>query len=437
MRSVRPEITCIHCWARFPSERIFWVSEHRDLFGDPQLADAQLRFLPNRFDVQGNAIDGRGLVCRDLACPHCHLTLPKAILSREPFSVSILGTPSCGKSFYLAALATHLRRELPLHFAFNFNDADPAANLPLSLSEEKLFVNSNSDQLIRLGDLIEKTQMHSDRYYKVNYGDTEVTYPRAFSFLMEPSDDHPNARLRSTLERLVVFYDNAGEHFLPGQDSANAPGTRHLVESQFLLFLFDPTQDPRWHQALKRESPGVTIPMTRNAGRQEAVLREAAVRIRKLLKLPDNERHKRPLIVVLNKADVWLPKTTRRTLHPVVGRSNMGVWALDVAALTQQSEMMRSIVQTHVPELCIAAESFADTVYYVPVSALGTMPEFDESGAASIRPSDIQPWNVVIPFLTGLISTTTGFVARSKARTEHSTNGDGQAHRTRRNDKAS
>ena len=71
---LRAELTCLHCWSKFVPEDLLWLSEHRDLIGDPLLGDqSQLRFLANRFDVHGNAIDARGEICRDIACPHCHL----------------------------------------------------------------------------------------------------------------------------------------------------------------------------------------------------------------------------------------------------------------------------------------------------------------------------------------------------------------------------
>ena len=38
------------------------------------------------------------------SCPHCHLSIPRALVETESFLVSILGTPACGKSYYLAAL---------------------------------------------------------------------------------------------------------------------------------------------------------------------------------------------------------------------------------------------------------------------------------------------------------------------------------------------
>ena len=87
--------------------------------------------------------------------------------------------------------------------------------------------------------------------------------------------------------RVLCVYDNAGESFLPGADTAASPVTRHLAQSRVLLFLFDPTQDMRFRrlcrgttndpqmlersERLERERPV----------RQETILAEAAQRVRR------------------------------------------------------------------------------------------------------------------------------------------------------------
>src|SRR5258707_10412881 len=106
-----PRTTCPHCWSNFAPADGLWISSHPDLLGDPRLGPEQAqRFLPTRFNVDGNALDARGLVCHNLACPRCHLPVPRVMLETEPAFVSILGTPACGKSYYLTALTWESRR---------------------------------------------------------------------------------------------------------------------------------------------------------------------------------------------------------------------------------------------------------------------------------------------------------------------------------------
>src|SRR5215203_4780290 len=93
------QVTCPHCWEHFLPEQVLWVSEHVELLGDAMLgADHQRRFLPSRFTVEGNALDPAGVACTSLACPRCHLSIPRVILEVDPLFVSVLGAPSSGKS---------------------------------------------------------------------------------------------------------------------------------------------------------------------------------------------------------------------------------------------------------------------------------------------------------------------------------------------------
>src|SRR5947207_89582 len=85
-------VTCPHCWESFPPDQVLWISEHVELLGDSMLGpERQQRFLPSRFTVDGNAVDAQGMTCRSLACPHCHLPVPRAMLEIEPLFLSVLG----------------------------------------------------------------------------------------------------------------------------------------------------------------------------------------------------------------------------------------------------------------------------------------------------------------------------------------------------------
>src|SRR4051812_24510760 len=105
VRPLLPQTTCPYCWHEFAPADVLFISAHEDLRGDTRLgADEMLRFRPSRFTLRGHAIDARGLACQRIACPHCHLPLPESLLTTQPMFMSILGTPACGKSFYLASL---------------------------------------------------------------------------------------------------------------------------------------------------------------------------------------------------------------------------------------------------------------------------------------------------------------------------------------------
>lgn len=97
---LRERVTCPHCWESFAPERILWISEHNDLLDDPLLgADEQQRFVPTRFNVDGDALDAKGFPCHALACPRCHLGIPRPLLELEPLFMSIFGARAAASHF--------------------------------------------------------------------------------------------------------------------------------------------------------------------------------------------------------------------------------------------------------------------------------------------------------------------------------------------------
>ena len=47
----------------------------------------------------------------------------------QPVFASIMGSPSCGKSYFLAAMTWRLRKVLPRYFGLSFGDADPIGDV--------------------------------------------------------------------------------------------------------------------------------------------------------------------------------------------------------------------------------------------------------------------------------------------------------------------
>lgn len=320
-------VTCPHCWEQFPPEEILWLSRHPDLEGDPHLGDnANRRFLPTRFTPNGQAIDMQGEICRDLACPTCHLQIPRALVEMAPFYISILGAPSSGKSYYLGTMTWRLREILRTRYYLGFEDADPEANEVLGEYENLLFLNSDMDSLVKLG----KTELEGELYQRVKFGEHEKTYPKPFVFAVRPLEEHPRHKRRAQVSRTLCLYDNAGEHFLPGADISSQPGTQHLALSESLFFLFDPTQHPRMRAKCLEVSndPQLQGEHIKNY-RQDYILLEAAKRIRDYSGLPQTEKYAKPLIVIVAKYDIWkslLPDLQLDTLN-VTQRASGGVRA--------------------------------------------------------------------------------------------------------------
>ncbi|MCH2142020.1 MAG: hypothetical protein MK077_03350 [Phycisphaerales bacterium] len=72
---------CPYCDHVLAAEEIRFVAAHPDLSGDPVLGDPwPVRFLPVRFNADGDAIDPAGTPSSQMACPNCRASLPRQCL---------------------------------------------------------------------------------------------------------------------------------------------------------------------------------------------------------------------------------------------------------------------------------------------------------------------------------------------------------------------
>jgi hypothetical protein len=338
------------------------------------------------------------------------------MLEIEPLFLSILGGPASGKSYFLTAMTWQLRRLLPLEFSVAFTDADPATNRALNECEESLFLNPRESELVPLGSLIRKTELQGELYDTVGYGQQTVSYPRPFLFAMQPQPGHISKGNAGGLSRILCLYDNAGEHFQPGQDRTSSPVTRHLAQSRAILFLFDPTQDKRFRSVCRSKDAGTAANRDSRLSRQETILTEAAARIRRLSGLSSRAKYDRPAVIVLSKFDEWshlLGPTDAGEPWKKIG----GVTGIDVEQVHDRSERLRQLMSHYCPETVAAAESFATDITYVAVSSLGDRTESDPAtGLAAIRPAEIQPYWVTVPVLYSLSRVLPGLIPRLKRR---------------------
>ena len=398
-RALHRRVVCPHCWHEFPPHDILWMASHPDLRGDPKAGeDAQIRFLPTRFDIAGRALDANGVACHQLACPECHLLVSRAMLQMKPLFFSILGAPGSGKSYLLASMIWGLRKCMGNWFQLAFSDADPVSNQLLNSYEETLFLSNTPNELVALP----KTEKEGDLYEGVRIKNRTVWCPKPFIFTLRPNSDHPKASQYQTAARAICLYDNAGEHFLPGGDSAGNEATKHLAISQALFFVFDPTQHPR----IRRRCAAISNdPQLHDHGwshRQDLVLLEAANRIRTHGGLKHSEKDKRPLVVIVTKYDAWCGLTGGKPLLPkhVLKKTQQGRRLLHVGHLKQISDQVRAVLDRLTPELVSAADSVSEDVIYIPVSSLGHSPEVsDQGGFLGIRPANIRPMWVEFPLI--------------------------------------
>ncbi len=409
------KVTCPNCWHIYAPEESLWVSEHPDLIGDAKLGiDHAKRFLPSRFSIEGDALDEAGYRSTRMACPSCHLEVPRSLCQLPNVFFSILGAPASGKSYFLASMSWRLRQVLPKRFAVSLTDTDPAINARLHQYEETQFLNPDPDKPIALA----KTEEQGDMYNTVNMGDHAVILPRPFMFNLQPMPRHPRYSRAARMSRVMSLYDNAGESFLPGADKATSPVTRHLALSKCLMFCFDPTQDPRFRRACEGKSsdPQMTRRSTRlnreASVRQDTILLEAIQRVRRHAGLRDDQLHQRPLIIVVTKWDSWrglLPDVSHEEPYRVL--ADQPVDALNLEQIHRASQAVGELLGELCPEIVTAAEGFAQNLLFVPVSATGRSPEVDpDSGVLGIRPRDMAPYWAEVPLVYALHHATHGLV---------------------------
>ena len=417
-RELIERVHCPSCRFGFSPSEVLFVAEDSRLVGDPVAGPAQqLRFLPTRFDMGGAALDPEGARCTRVACPRCRIEFPRAMIELPSTFISVVGAPGCGKSHLLAAMTWGLRRERARAGACMV-DTEPKLNARLHRDENILFGAPDSNEPVRLA----KTEIAGDallyRTVRIKGKDETLPLPLIFTLHVEAGanvghstrTDAMGVKVRGeklddkleTVEStspgasLVVLYDNAGEHFLPGADESAQPVTRHLSQSRAILFVFDPTQDPRFRAATRMpESGGVNI-------RQDLVLTETFARVRHHRSRHAADHLDVPLILVLSKADAWSAGAKiDLSVEPYLPNGG-----LDFAALKKMDRALRPLLESACPEFMTAVRAASSRVLIVPCSALGPCAiSIAGAGAlqgAGVRPSEISPQWASVALLAAL-----------------------------------
>jgi len=391
-------IICPHCWHKFAIEDFLFIARHQSLIGDSVLGEeAQQRFFPSRFTPEGNAIDSAGTSCPDMACPHCHLRIPKPATEMPPLFISVVGATASGKSYFLTSMLWELRNALARNFAISFTDADAINNQIVNEFEETLFLNSEADELVAL----RKTELQGELYNQVMLDGMIINLPKPFMFSITPAEHHPHYRdVCHKMSRTLVLYDNAGEHFEPGMDLVDNPTTQHLLHSDIIFFIFDPTKDVRFRNRLK----GVNDPQLFKGARvqrQETILTEMINRIKKYSGMRTSAKSAKTLILIVAKCDVWQQLLTQKlTSDPWKWDIDLNTCVLDTNTIKNVSFNIRALLEDICPEVVSTAESFAGEVIYLPNSALGHSPELSEdTGMIGVRPENINPIWGSVPML--------------------------------------
>lgn len=379
---------CPTCWLRFDAGDAMHIAIHDSLRGDPILGpDAFQRFHATRFNDRGQALDAMGLPSTDLACPHCRRRLPHGFLELPTHIFSIVGATHSGKSYYLTVLVKRMEDILFRDFGLIFRDADPEGNSRLNDMRSKLFSAASPEQAY-----LTKTDLEGEMYERVNRFGREVLLPKPFVFSLARNDDDDK-------RVCLVFYDNAGEHFQPGRDSATSPGAQHVASASAILFLFDPTTNLGFRAALA-DHPDPQLKVADYQDQQDIILSESDVRIRRLLGLTAKEKVDKPVAVIVGKCDTWEHLLGRTRLRDPLGRGS-----IDGGAMRENSQAVRTLLMGLCPAIVANAEAISTNVMYFPVSSLGHSPvQISDAPKKQFAPvpSRMAPRLVEIPVLWAL-----------------------------------
>jgi hypothetical protein len=374
-------LTCPVCWIKFDAGDIMHLATHDSLRGDPVLGeDAAQRFTATRFNDEGQALDALGLPCTEMACPHCRRVLPPGFIEMTHHIISIVGDQSAGKSYYLSVLLKMLPNSLYNQFSVVFQDADPAGNAMVNEMRQTLF-GAQTPESARLV----KTQLEGSMYVRLPRYGRIVALPKPFVFSVA-SARNPEHRCS------LIFYDNAGEHFQPGRDSADSPGAQHVASSSGIIFLFDPFNSPDFRLEISdRGDPQLERPVL---DQQSVILSEMKVRIAKLLKLRLIDQINTPLAVLIGKCDAWL-----HLLDPNALRNPVVDGRLDLEVLANNSAQLRQFMKRICPSIVANAESISRRVLFFPVSSFGHAPVRLGPGDFVPDPRQLKPYQVETPIL--------------------------------------
>ena len=350
------EHVCPTCWKTFKVARTLNIAAHDELIGDPILGpEARLRFAATRFNERGQALDPKGVLSTDLACPHCRGRLPPSFFRQDQLILSLVGAPSSGKSYYLATLLKVLPERLLHHNKMVLQDADPSGNVRLNEMKNRLFSATTPEDAF-----ISKTDFEGLMYDHLPRNGKQVALPRPFVYQLRQIEN-PDQRAA------LVLYDNAGEHFKPTISLNDSPGALHVSASSALFFLYDPAANASFRRALRRKRD----PQLRSQGtdEQDTILAEMAARVKKIRGIDSHELVDTPLAVMAGKYDLWKNLLPENAIHLPEDRP------LSDEEIEENSALTRSLLMEHCPTIVANAETLSSQVRYFPISPLGHSPK--------------------------------------------------------------
>ena len=324
--------------------------------------------------------------------------MPAGFGEFKQYIYSIVGAPSSGKSYYLSVLIKQLKRFLFHKFEISFIDQDPEYNIQINEVIQTLFSARSAVE----GRII-KTDMRGGNYKSVNRNGKEVDLPKPSIFNISQTN------VENT-DSSIVFYDNAGEHFLPSHSGAEEFQILHVAKASCLFFLYDPLVniDIR-HDLSNIESD--QLKRKSDLDQQPSILAQMNVKISRVLGKPTSEKLKTPLAILIGKCDIWhsLVPNWGKIADPI-GNKNV----LHQTVIDSNSNIIRDFMNEYAPDIVATAERISLDVRYFPFSSFGHKPKeykfVDQKEDIEVTdiapdPSRIKPYMIEIPTVWALSKT--------------------------------
>ena len=406
----RPEkIMCPSCWEYFSLEDVLWFARfHKEIEPDPFLTEYDsIRFLPEHFTPSGKAICENGDECELLACPHCHLEIPRSYLNSFPIVTSVVGGVGVGKSYYHATLVQWIRDSLKKNFGWHGElatyvhqrDGKRPGNEKLTDQAEILFpLRRLTEEEENVPVTLEKTDQDDNcqEVKRPTGPNGEMRMEKLiipFIYDLIPSNGLLNVNENSTSLYSVCLYDHAGENLRLGTDAVKL--SQHLKTSNAIFFLYDPTYNGRFSKAMGYSGTTETnqwdIPSNVFRNMKNMITNDVVAMIDV------------PLVVIVTKCDLWMhlltPESQKNLMSNPWG-SKSGVCSLSQSTLRDVSVDIRNLMEKYDVSFVNDVEQFASDVLYVPVSATGNVkPEVGPDKVPRYKPHSLKPIWIGVPFL--------------------------------------
>jgi hypothetical protein len=273
-------------------------------------------------------------------------------------------------------------------------DQDPEFNTNINDVIRKLYSAKKVEEF-----RIIKTGRGGTNYQEIYRGGQSVTLP-------VPSIFNLSKTREENTDSCLVFYDNAGEHFLPAFSKAEDYHIMHVAKASALFFLYDPLVNIDLRKDLKVSDSELLEVAEKTGDLQTSILSQMNVKISRALGKQSTQRLDVPFAMMIGKCDMWhsVVQDFGMIRNPV-GDNNL----LDLSIVDSNSEIMRNFMNEYAPDVVATVERISSNVRYFPMSSLGHQPRGydvivkDEGGKETTvreihpEPDKISPYLIEVP----------------------------------------